>query len=195
MNTYGPDPVEPGLIENTAEVDGYYEQCLVEDSATAYYLGDYGGCTYTIGFWKTHPFHETWELLEDGIATEFFDTGVSYFKILWTPSAGGNAYIILAHQYIAAELNSLMNGNLPDSINENWSIAMTILDDDNYDLNISIPKDDPNRDLAITIANTLDNFNNGNYPGWPHCDDPGPRSRNLFKQLITEILSKSFFNS
>ncbi len=97
------------------------------------------------------------------------------------------------HQ-LRGSIKSLMNGNLPDSINENWSIAMTILDDDNYDLNISIPKDDPNRDLAITIANTLDNFNNGNYPGWPHCDDPGPRSGNLFKQLITEILSKSLFN-
>ncbi|HEV8363339.1 MAG TPA: hypothetical protein VGQ52_07455, partial [Gemmatimonadaceae bacterium] len=65
-------------------------------------------CTATLGFWKNHP--ELWDAAGDNTpfltTTTFFNSGASYLTILGTSSAGGNAYIILAKQYIAAVLNT-----------------------------------------------------------------------------------------
>lgn len=65
-------------------------------------------CTLTLGYWKNHP--EDWNDAGDNkpfLTTDlFFNSGQSYLTILGTSSSGGNAYIILAHQYIAAVLNT-----------------------------------------------------------------------------------------
>lgn len=66
----------------------------------------------TPGFWLNHSdpsskhYAETWEWIGEGegAKAEFFDTGDSWLDILKTPPEG-NAYFILAHQYIAAQLN------------------------------------------------------------------------------------------
>ncbi|MFC1789775.1 hypothetical protein ACFLYY_02230 [Patescibacteria group bacterium] len=67
------------------------------------------GCTLTQGYWKTHskygpaPHDEDWSGIgEDAL---FFQSGTGYYGVLWTPPKKGNAYYILAHQYIAAVLN------------------------------------------------------------------------------------------
>ena len=63
----------------------------------------------TPGFWLNHsdPFSkhyaETWDLI-GGAEAKFFYTGDTWLDILKTPPRG-NAYLILAHQYIAAQLN------------------------------------------------------------------------------------------
>ena len=82
------------------------------------------------------------------------------------PPKGGNAYIKLARQYIAAELNGLSHGYLPDYIADWMDEAKKLLDD--YDTDMwDIP-----RARAIYLAGILCNFNEGLYPGWPHCDNP-----------------------
>ena len=134
------------------------------------------GCTHTQGYWKTHseygpaPYDNTWAELPDGADTEFFGTGHTYYEILNMDSRGGNAYIILAHQYIAAELNGLNNDDsLPSHITDIMGDAELLLID--YQSSLEIPKKNPDRSYAITLAGELDGFNNGYYPGWPHCDD------------------------
>jgi hypothetical protein len=140
------------------------------------------GCSHTQGYWKTHSSYgpaahpdPAWMKLPDydsdgtkeGPDEPFFDTGYDYLDILKMPPKGGNAYIILAHQYIAAELNKYYEGNpssLPSSIANLMTQAYDLLD--MYDTNMfGIP-----RAQAISIASTLDDFNNG-YLDWPHCDD------------------------
>ena len=70
------------------------------------------GCTLTQGHWKTHskygpatPTDPTWALI--GEDTPFFQSGLSWYQAINASSARGNAYFILAHQYIAAQLNVL----------------------------------------------------------------------------------------
>jgi hypothetical protein len=70
------------------------------------------GCTLTQGYWKTHssygpaPEDPTWTSGSFGPDTLFFSSGKTYYQVMWTSPKGGNAYYILAHQYIAALLNN-----------------------------------------------------------------------------------------
>jgi hypothetical protein len=65
----------------------------------------------TPGFWKNHAdstsrhYATTWDLI-GGPEVEFFKTGDSWLDVLNTPPEG-NAYYILANQYVAAQLNVL----------------------------------------------------------------------------------------
>jgi hypothetical protein len=71
------------------------------------------GCTLTQGYWKTHsrygpaPNDDAWTIV--GEDTLFYLSGRTWYQVLWTPPAGGQAYYILAHAYIAARLN-ISNG-------------------------------------------------------------------------------------
>jgi len=118
------------------------------------------GCTYTIGYWKNHPY----EWPTDDLSLY---TGHEAMMILWTPPKGGNAYLILAHQYIAAELNMLNGASAPDEVNEAWNSAQDLLAE--YLDEGNIPKKSPDRDLAIDLASILDDYNNG-ITGPGHCD-------------------------
>lgn len=63
-------------------------------------------CTYTQGFWKNHQ--ELWDTNGEMVVWTgqlFFNSGVTYAEIFDMPPAGGNSYLKLAHQYIAAKLN------------------------------------------------------------------------------------------
>lgn len=68
-------------------------------------------CTFTIGYWKTHP--EAWPVTSLTLGTVSY-TQAELLSILNTPS-GGNGLIILAHQLIAAKLN-IANGADPSFI-------------------------------------------------------------------------------
>lgn len=57
------------------------------------------GCTYTQGYYK----NKGASLLPSG---NFYSSGQTYHDVLETAPKGGNPYYILAHQYIAAWLNS-----------------------------------------------------------------------------------------
>jgi hypothetical protein len=131
-----------------------------------------GGCTLTQGYWKTHseygpaPYDETWALLPNGADTPFFGTGSSYYQILWTAPKGGNPYLILAHQYIAAELNVLNGASIPAEVLDAWTEAGGLLAA--YDG--SIPKRSPDGRLALRLAELLDDYNNG-LIGPGHCSE------------------------
>lgn len=70
---------------------------------------DVVGCSLTQGYWKTHA--EDWDQAGDPntasflAGSTFYNSGLTYLQIMNTPPAGGNAYIQLAHQFIAASLN------------------------------------------------------------------------------------------
>ena len=118
------------------------------------------GCTYTIGYWKNHPYD--WPTDDLSIYT-----GHEAMMLLWTPPKKGNAYIILAHQYIAAELNALNGTSVPDVVSTAWLDAQDILNQ--YKDEGTISKKSPDRDLAINLASILDDYNNG-LIGPCHCD-------------------------
>jgi hypothetical protein len=139
------------------------------------------GCTLTQGYWKTHgdptnlkKYDDTWDKIGPlGSASPFFDavfdTGMTWMEILEEPPAGGNAYLILAHQYIAAYLNSIKDVDPADTT----ALGTALIDAaellKNYSSDLEIPKDDPNRAVAIMLAETLDDFNNG-IIGPGHCE-------------------------
>lgn len=86
------------------------------------------GCTLTQGYWGNHnndvcttdpnsPLCVIWpgsHLPDD----PFFNSGLTWLQILNTSDAGGNAYINLAHQYIAAVLNVANGACEPDSVKQ-----------------------------------------------------------------------------
>lgn len=120
-----------------------------------------GGCTYTIGYWKNHP--EDWPT-----DTLSIFGGAEAMEILWLPSKGGNAYLILAHQYIGAELNVVNGTSIPNEVLDAWYSAQDLLE--TYMEDGKIPKKSSDRALAIDLAGILDDYNNGDIgPG--HCPD------------------------
>ena len=118
------------------------------------------GCTYTIGYWKNHP--DDWPTDELSLYT-----GQEAMTLLWTSPKKGNAYIILAHQYIAAELNAVNGASVPDDVLDAWLDARELLEE--YQDEETIPKKSMDRDLAIDLASMLDDYNNG-LLGPGHCD-------------------------
>jgi hypothetical protein len=131
-----------------------------------------GGCTLTPGYWKTHskdgpaPYDDTWAMLPDGEDTFFFLSGQTWYQVMWTAPSGGNAYYILAHAYIAAELN-ILNGatTIPEV-----STALTWAEDF---FNLYSPGDVLSKSLrneAISYASILDNYNKG-LIGPGHCTE------------------------
>lgn len=62
-------------------------------------------CTLTQGYWKNHT--EDWDSGQNYVdaGDTFYNSGMTYIEIMNTPPKGGNAYLQLAHQFIAASLN------------------------------------------------------------------------------------------
>lgn len=124
------------------------------------------GCTLTQGYWRTHsdqgpaPFDDAWEALgplqED---TLFFDSGQTYYEILWSAPKKGNAYLILAHQYIAAELNMLNGATASASVQAAFDTATAYFSSGGA-----------TKAQLISWAATLDQFNNG-LLGTAHCSE------------------------
>jgi hypothetical protein len=128
------------------------------------------GCTLTQGYWKTHskygpaPYDSTWALI--GEDTAFFSSGKTWYQAINTSSAGGNAYYILAHQYIAAKLN------LAGGTSSTPAVAAALAGADaffaTYTPSSSLSK--TVRAQAIGYAGTLAAYNEGGIgPG--HCPD------------------------
>ncbi|MEJ2367448.1 MAG: hypothetical protein P8Z49_03640 [Acidobacteriota bacterium] len=113
-----------------------------------------GNCTLTQGFWKNHAGY--WPL-----STETELCGLSWMTIFQTQPEG-EAWYILAHQWIAATLN-VANGADSTVIAEALSQAEAILTGNC----LSVPES--LRGQAIDLSETLDHYNNGTIgPG--HCD-------------------------
>lgn len=61
-------------------------------------------CIREKSYWKEHPADPSWRVLPQGKDTIFFLSGTSYFNVLSVPPAR-NAYYILAHEYVTAQMN------------------------------------------------------------------------------------------
>src|SRR5262245_25613162 len=119
-------------------------------------------CTRTLGYWKNHSAHadNPSQQIPWPISEETLLCGETWYNILFEP-AHGDAWLILAHQWIPAKLN-VASGASDDDLG-------TALDDAE-DLLVNncggIPWD--LRDEATDLADLLDDFNNGDIgPG--HC--------------------------
>ncbi len=120
------------------------------------------GCTRTQGYWKNHAdpnkkkYDSTWD---EYLNKDFYGMG-DYLAVLKTAPKGGNADIILAHQYIAAELNMAAGASAPDDVEAVMADAHLYF---SGELEVS-------RDELISWAELLDDYNNGKIgPG--HCDE------------------------
>ncbi|MCK4560190.1 MAG: hypothetical protein KAV45_10425 [Calditrichia bacterium] len=142
--------------------------------------GNGDGCTLTPGYWKTHsdygpaPYDETWAEIGGEIPpceenTPFFNSGKSYYQVLWTPPKKGNAYYILAHAYIAAELNrlNLSEADFTDA-EEAFDQATGLFEVEANTPGVIVKLKGKDREVWIDLAEILDNYNNG-IIGPGHC--------------------------
>ena len=123
-------------------------------------------CTFTIGYWKTHP--GAWPAASLTLGTVNY-TAAELLSILNEPS-GGNGLIILAHQLIAAKLN-IINGANPAAA------AAAIASADAQIGGLVVPPIGAgflSPASVSTDAHTLDDFNNG-IIGPGHCAETPAR--------------------
>jgi hypothetical protein len=138
------------------------------------------GCTLTQGYWKTHnkefkggaPADPTWysnlSILPLGEDTPFFTTSTAptWFDIFWMPPSGGNAYLQLAHQYMAAKLNILKGTSAPSIVLNAISWAESFFREKTPSTRLS--KQDANQ--ARSYASILASYNEG-LIGPGHCSE------------------------
>ena len=129
-------------------------------------------CTLTQGYWKTHssygpaPYDVTWAIIGDyGEEEPFFESGNTWYSALWV-SPTGDAYWILAHQYIAAYLNALSGALITTEVEAALLAAHTWFS--SYGPRVS-PSSDYGQ-LAVELSGTLDDYNNG-IIGPGHCEE------------------------
>ena len=159
------------VTENTATATGADSAAVVADTVTINTTVECTslGCTRTRGYWQTHSAYgpaahpdDTWDLLADGPDTVFFSSGSTYYEVLHT-APRGDKWLILAQQYIAAELN-LLSGADDRVIAEEMLAAEQLLADGEPG---GLSKQQAR--MATALAGTLDAYNNGEL-GSPHCD-------------------------
>jgi hypothetical protein len=131
------------------------------------------GCTLTQGYWKTHssygpaPSDDNWNLV-GGPNTPFYFSGKSWYQLFWTPPAGGNAYIQLAHQYMAAKLNILSGASTTSAVDAAITAAEAFFNNPANVPNGALTK--AQQQILRGYAGTLASFNEGAIgPG--HCQD------------------------
>jgi hypothetical protein len=155
------------------------------------------GCTLTLGYWKTHnetfpggaPVDPNWFLIGDidgdgfseGELEDFFDTGMTWYDVFWT-NVAGRPYYQLAHQWMAAYINTLniqaIGGSIPADVQDALDDGAALLDEwdgseagKTPDLKGKGAKDI--RAEFTSLAGILGAFNEGDIgPG--HCDEPPP---------------------
>ncbi|MCX2739644.1 hypothetical protein [Pontibacter anaerobius] len=129
-----------------------------------------GGCTRTQGYWKTHAdsnnekkYDDTWD---DYHSDTFFKSGFTYYTIL-LEQPKGNAYYILAHQYVAATLNMAAGAGMSGEALEAYNKATDLFKA--YAPSQITKKDKKLHEKFTSLASTLDKYNNG-IIGPGHCD-------------------------
>jgi hypothetical protein len=129
------------------------------------------GCTLTQGYWKTHssygpaPSDPNWSLV-GGPDAAFYFSGKSWHELFWTPPAGGNAYIQLAHQYMAAKLNILSGASTTPAVDAaiTWAEAFF----NNAANTPSTSYTNAEKQVIRGYASTLGSYNEG-LIGPGHC--------------------------
>lgn len=164
-----PEPSEPvAHTDGTGMVDMEFSMAMSPSTVT--------GCTHTIGYWKNHSefgpakYDSAWAKVRHGASTPFAGTGKTYIEIARMSSSSGNAYIILARQFIAAKLNLHSGASMPREVFAAGTHAIELLR--NYDGNpypMTAIKKEIRQDFLNT-ATILANYNEG-LIGPGHCDD------------------------
>jgi len=152
-------------------------ECCASASVTVHVPCE-GGCTLTPGYWKTHsqygpaPYDDTWAALSAGTDTPFFLSEQTYYEVLWTAPAGGNAYYILAHAYIAAQLNRLNGASMPEDVLAALNAATALFEAYTPDAVAEFKgrTGREERQEFIRLAEILDAYNNG-LIGPGHCSE------------------------
>ncbi len=180
ISIYSPDPIVDGR-----DGDSFFIGGVVVDV-------DKVGCTLTQGYWKNHSTckakgpkrDDTWSDIPGGEAEEtvFFLSEQDYCQVFDTNPGKGGKYYILAHQYIAAQLNLLAGAN-PTDVADAFNEATEFLKDHTQDTV------EGNKDLekkCVELGGILDDFNNGRIgPG--HCDD---NDDDVSIEPIKQVVSK-----
>lgn len=137
------------------------------------------GCVLTAGYWKTHSqrgpatYDDAWQLIPGGLQenTIFFLSKQSYYQVLWQQPKG-NAYYILAQQFIAAYLNQLNGASIATDVYQSFDAAKHLFEQYTPQDVASWKLSDPRRVQFINLAVILNDYNNGK-KGTPHCsEDP-----------------------
>ena len=124
----------------------------------------YTGCTHGKGYWKTHsfygpaPYDTTWALL--GEDSTFFLSNQTNYEVMWTAPSGGNAYYMLAHQYIATVLN-ILSGADPAEIQETLDDATDMFETYTPEYIGSLKGNNSIRQEFISLKNMLARYNDG----------------------------------
>jgi hypothetical protein len=120
------------------------------------------GCTLTRGYWQTHnayaevpALQQPWPLSED---TEL--CGQTWLDILHTQPEG-DAWVILASQAIATQLNLANDASAPDTVTDALAATKQYL--------AQCEIGDAVRDDALSVSAQLDAYNNG-IIGPGHCE-------------------------
>ncbi len=127
------------------------------------------GCTYTQGYWGNKPNIQWPDGFDRGAL--FFNSGLSWQQIMDASVAGGNAYIQLAHQYIAAKLNVANNACHASSVDGYITLAEGYFSGQPADSSFCKANV---CGLQVTWAGILADYNQGTgvYEGNPgHCGD------------------------
>jgi hypothetical protein len=117
---------------------------------------------------KTHsiygpaPYDTTWSLL--GEDSTFFLSNQTNYQVMWTAPSGGNAYYMLAHQYIAAALNILAGAD-PSDVQEAFDDATDLFEIYTPEYIGSLKGNNPIRQEFLALSEMLDDYNNGICPG------------------------------
>jgi hypothetical protein len=101
-----------------------------------------------------------------GELTNFFTTTSTWFDIFWTPPSRGNAYLQLAHQYMAAKLNILKGASAPSIVLSaiNWAESFF------PGKTPSMPLSPTDKNQARYYASILASYNEG-LIGPGHCSE------------------------
>lgn len=125
-------------------------------------------CTLTQGYWRNHA--GAWPEGYDPDSS-FLGADDTWMEVLETPPRG-NAFYVLAHQYIAARLNVASGASAPSSVETALQDAEQWLKDhidENGVIETASPGSDDGED-AIDLSKLLESYNEGEIgPG--HCDE------------------------
>ncbi len=120
---------------------------------------DNRGCTYGHGFWKNHLDETAWATV--GTNTAFFKSGQTYATVIGMNSKGGNAYYILARQYIATKLNMANGATAPGGVQSAFNEATALFNKYTPAEIGAMKGNDEIRKQFIHLAGDLGNFPSG----------------------------------
>lgn len=164
-NVYGYDPeaTAGGPLTTASDLDVYYVKLCYDPDTD-------DGCTLTQGYWKTHnkygpAKYEPWPAGAFSEDSAFYDSGKTYIEVLNTPPQG-SAYYILAHQFIAAQLNLRAGASSTTAVDAAITDAIALFE-------AYAPTDTLTKAVRaefIELAGILGSYNEG-LTGPGHCDE------------------------